>query len=67
MIEESLNPLGIKEIIQQGSSSARAIIDIYICGMKAVERLLVYINPVARYVTNCVLNYGYGTTSVGSR
>ncbi len=32
-----------------------------------VERLLVYINPVVRYVTNCVLNYGYGTTSVGSR
>ncbi len=31
------------------------------------ERLLVYINLVVRYVTNCVLNYGYGTTSVGSR
>ncbi len=32
-----------------------------------VERLLVYINPVVRYVTIDVLNYGYGTTSVGSR
>ncbi len=32
-----------------------------------VERLLVYINPVVRYVTIGVLNYGYGTTSVGSR
>ncbi len=32
-----------------------------------VERLFVYINPVLRNVTICVLNYGYGTTSVGSR
>ncbi len=32
-----------------------------------VERLLVYINPVVRYVTICVFNYVYGTTSVGSR
>ncbi len=28
--------------------------------------LLVYINPVVRYVTICVLSYGYGTTSGGS-
>ncbi len=32
-----------------------------------VERLLVYINPVVRYVTLCVLSYEYGMTSVGSR
>ncbi len=32
-----------------------------------VERLLVYIDAVVRNVTICVLSYGYGTTSVGSR
>ncbi len=32
-----------------------------------VERLLVYINPVARSGTIYVLIYGYGATSVGSR
>ncbi len=32
-----------------------------------VEGILVYINPVVRYVTSCVLGYRYGTTSAGSR
>ncbi len=32
-----------------------------------VERLLVYINPVVRNLTICVLSYEYGTASVGSR